>query len=67
MAQYRQLDEDIVIDVQNSIGIEGNFISIILRNNKNENTKIIFDMNKTKLIKELKKEVNIYWIRLSKY
>lgn len=66
MAQYQQLDEDIVIDIQDTSENDNNKITITLRNTKNENTKITFDLNKTKLIRELKKEVNIFSIRSSK-
>lgn len=57
MAKYKQLNEDIIINIQdNSLN---NKITIFLRNTKNENTKIIYDQDKTKTIKELKLEVYI--------
>jgi len=60
MAKYKQLSEDIIIDVQkDSENIKHN-INIILRNTKNENTNITFDIIKTNYIRELKKEVNLY-------
>lgn len=68
MAQYQQLNEDIVIDIkEKNDAMDKNKISIILRNTKNENSKILFDINKIKSIKELKKEVNIFSIRSSKH
>lgn len=65
MAQYRQLNEDIVIEIQDTNETDKNKISIILRNTKSENTNINFDLNETRLIKELKKEVYLFSIRSS--
>ncbi len=65
MAQYKQLQEEIVIENHSNSEKEKNCISIIIRNIKNDNTKITFDSNKLKLIKDLKSEVNIFSIRLS--
>ena len=65
MAQYKQLQEEIVIENLSNSEKEKNCISIIIRNIKNDNTKITFDSNKLKLIKDLKSEVNIFSIRLS--
>lgn len=59
MAKYKHLGEEVVIDIENNSLSDNNKISIILRNVKNENTKISFDKSKTILIKDLKSEVNI--------
>jgi len=68
MAQYQQLNEDIVIDFQDTNAEnDKNKIIIILRDTKNENTKITFDINLTRTIRDLKKEVNIFSIRSSKH
>lgn len=61
MSNYRQLDEDIVIDIEqnNPSKEKEKDFSIFLRNTKNETIKISINKLNTKLIKELKSEVNI--------
>jgi len=62
---YRQLNEEIIIDIQQRNQNENekkdiiDNIDIFIRNTKCENTKISLNLTNTKLIKELKKEVNI--------
>lgn len=69
MSKYNQLNNEIVIDIEqgnnninnidSDIG-EDNLIPILLRNQKNETSKVLINKLSTKLIKELKLEVLYY-------
>lgn len=65
MSNYRQLNEEIIIDIdQNQINsqaevVDRENINIFLRDPKNETKKIQINKNNIKLIKELKLEVII--------
>ena len=66
MSNYKQSNDEIIknkVDTNETNELTKDYLTIFLRNIKNETTKISVKKSTTKLIKELKLEVYIIWIR----